>query len=82
VYLKVQGVSPNDHPVKKEIERLALYVRKLQSHNLLEASAWQTDQLIFAAQTHGFCSSAMGSTPLSQQGRGRQGKAYCEARAL
>ena len=43
VYLKVQGVSPNDHPVKKEIERLALYVRKLQSHNLLEARAWQTD---------------------------------------
>ena len=49
VYLKVQGVSPNDHPVKKEIERLALYVRKLQSHNLLEASAWQIDQLIFDA---------------------------------
>ena len=35
VYLKIQGVSPNDHPVKKEIERLALYIRKLQHHKLL-----------------------------------------------
>ena len=39
MYLKLQGVSPNEHPVRKEIERLALYLRKLSTHELLEVSS-------------------------------------------
>jgi len=30
-YLKTQGISPQDHPVKKELERIKLYIKKLQN---------------------------------------------------
>eukprot|EP00300_Choanocystis_sp_HF-7_P013774 c18446_g1_i3.p1 GENE.c18446_g1_i3~~c18446_g1_i3.p1 ORF type:complete len:146 (+),score=30.78 c18446_g1_i3:29-466(+) len=30
IYLKTQGVSPKDHPVKKELDRLKTYIEKLK----------------------------------------------------
>jgi len=30
VYLKTQGVSPTNHPVKQELERIKLYIKKMK----------------------------------------------------
>jgi hypothetical protein len=68
VYLKSQGIDPNEHPVKQELERVKLYVKKIKEITEKEKQDKATLRLnVDAAQrfiTHSLSGNQVSAAPL------------------
>ncbi|KAJ3425919.1 sun-cor steroid hormone receptor co-repressor [Anaeramoeba flamelloides] len=58
MYLKTQGIDPKNHPVKKELERVKLYIKKIKDITELQKS--------------GLSSQNSSSQPISKEQKGNK----------